>query len=393
MGLLTLVKSLFIGQADMLGNATAGRAVTAALRVSARSTGGNGLSWRRAFTTIQDALDAASTDPSDCTLILVAPGTYDINRTGDPTWTGNYEIRGTHRVWAPIFNNHAGATSVMNFTAKVSLQDLAIFTTGSVSGVSFSNNGFRVRKCGFNSSGTTGANTSVHINGAAGLTRGGIMEDVEFIGAVGFTTAIHIENSMINKFNNVAIHDCLVGILFDGAAPDQNTFTSVDIGDCALALDIDVGSEQHFEHLGFHHNTRNVDDEVGDHQWVLIHGQFPIYILPDTVLAGIPVVTDGAADAWGLDTELIALNAIDNPFRIVGVHTLPSAAGWFELRLTAAAGAPWFDVLLFDATKREGIAAPSGTEFIFNADTRISASSRSDSGGDNVAIWLEIQEI
>ena len=324
-------------QEDMLGDATANRAITATLCVSPDGTGADGLSWRTAYQNPVDALDAASTDANDCTLILLAPTAtfYDINTAGDPTWTGNYEIRGTHRAWAPIRNNNVGATSVLNFSGKASIENLAIFTADSVNGVCFTSNGWRVRHCGFNSSATTGANTSVHVDGSGALIRGGIMEDTEFVGAVGFTTAIHIENSAINKFNNVAIHDCLVGILFDGVAPDRNTFTFVDIGDCALGVDIDTGSEQHFEHVGFHVNIRNVDDEVKDHLWVLIHGAFPIYILPDD-FTGITVNT-GAANVYGADTQLIAAAAVDNPFRVVSTHFEPSASEWYKARFTGAA--------------------------------------------------------
>ena len=34
-----------------------------------------------------------------------------------------------------------------------------------------------------------------------------------------------------------------------------------------------------------------------------------------------------------------------------------------------------------------------GTEFIFNKGTRISASAKDVTGGDNEKVWLEIQEI
>jgi len=82
-------------QEDMLGDASILRAVTATLRVSPNGTGVDGLSWRTAYTTIQDALDAASTDADDCTLILISPHTtnYDIDTTGDPTWAANVILK------------------------------------------------------------------------------------------------------------------------------------------------------------------------------------------------------------------------------------------------------------------------------------------------------------
>ena len=227
------------------GMATAGRAVTATLFVSPDGNDADGLTWDTAYTTIQGALDAASTDANDCTLILIAPTAtfYDIATTGDPTWSCNVHIQGTHRIWAAIRNEHASATSVFKFTGKASIQDLAIFTEDGVDGVIFTKSGWRVRNCGFNSSGTDAANTSVYIDGSAAVTRGGIMEDVQFIGNVANTTAIHINKSTVNEFRNIHVHTCLVGLHIEDAASDLNTFYNCDFGDCALGMDLDAGNE------------------------------------------------------------------------------------------------------------------------------------------------------
>jgi len=396
MGLMSLVKQLFLDEQELLSQgpgAITGRAITDTLFVSPGGTGVGGRTWATAFTNPADALDAASIDPNDCTLICIGPTAtfYDINRTGDPTWAGNYEIIGTHRIWAPIRNNHATATSVMNFSGRASLRDMAIFTAGTMNGVSFSGNGWRIRNCGFNSTGLTGPAISVHIDGSAALTRGGIMEDVQFLGAVGFTTGIHNEQSTINEYRHVHIHECLVGVLVDGIDSDFNHFEHLDIGDSALGFDLDAGNEQHFTDISFHHNTRNVDDEVGDHTYVNIMGAFDIYTSPDN-LVGIQI-NCGAAGVYGGDTELVAAALIDNPFRIVGQIYGPSANEWYTVRFSADAGVTFFDVDQFDANKKAGNSAPSGTEHIFNADTRISASDRSVTGGNNTVVWLLIQEI
>ena len=42
---------------------------------------------------------------------------------------------------------------------------------------------------------------------------------------------------------------------------------------------------------------------------------------------------------------------------------------------------------------RESSAFPSGTEFIFNTDTRISASCKTNTGDDTANVWLEVQKI
>jgi len=379
---------------DSIGSGISGRTITATLHVSPDGDNSDGSSWAKAYQTIQAALTAASTDANDCTLILIAPHAtyYDIDTTGDPTWTGNYELRGTHRIWAAIRNEHDTATSVFKFTGKVSLVDLAIFTEDAVNGVIFTNNGWRVRTCGFNSSGTDGANTSVYIDGSAALTRGGIMGDVQFIGNAATTTAISINQSTVNEFHNVNIHTCLVGVLIADADSDYNKFNNIDIGDSALGLDINAGNEQHFDNIHFHHNTANVDDEVKDHNWINIIGQFPIAILPDN-FTGVACDTGDGADAWTLVLQTLYTNAGHGPFRIVGIHLEPAVAGWYRLHMTADETI-YFDDLMFDANKREGTAAPSGTEYIFNAGTVIKGASKSDSDGvDGLIVWLEVQLI
>ena len=50
---------------------TVGIPVTATLYVSPNGNNTDGSTWARAYTTIQGALDAASTDASECTAILV----------------------------------------------------------------------------------------------------------------------------------------------------------------------------------------------------------------------------------------------------------------------------------------------------------------------------------
>ncbi len=378
-----------------LGATISGRAVTDTLFVSPNGDNTTGKSWSKAYNTIQAALDAASTDANDCTLINIGPHAtyYDIDTTGNPTWSANVILNGTHRLWAAVRNSHASATSILKFTGKASLINLAVFQVGTVDGVIFTKSGWRVRQCGFNSEALTGAATAIHLDGSSAFIRGGIAEGIEIRGHATHTKGIHLDNAKINEFHHIRIHSCLSGIHIEDADSDQNTFCSLDIGDSALGVDIDEGNNQHFEHVNFHHNTRNVDDEVGDHIWTDIHGQFPIRVYPDD-FSGVTVASAAGAGAWGSLTELVAANAIDNPFRIVAVHMDPSVNQWSRVRLTGDAGTIYHDDLMFDGNRREGTAAPSGTEFIFNADTKIEGMAKVAGGGpDNIDIWLEIQEI
>jgi len=375
------------------GAYTIGRAVTAMLRVSANGNNRNGSSWTEAYRTIQGALDAASMDPNDLTLILISPHPtfYDINLPGNPTWSANVRLQGTQRKWGLIKNTHVSATSILKLTGKAMISDLDFNLDTANDGVILTNDGARVYRSLFVGSSLTSARTALHLDHASGGKYAKII-DCDFFGKDATKmTAVLIDQFGRSEFDHLHVHYCLKGIQIVGANSDDNHFIGVDIGESALALDLDAGNEQHFDNLTLHGNTTNVDDEVGDHIWSNIIGAFPIHIEPNN-LVGVQV-NAGAANTYGGDTQIRAAVTSTVPFRIVGIHIEPSANEWYQLRFSTDAGVTFYDILQFDATKREGIAAPSGTEFIFNVGTRISASVKSVTGGNNTKVWLEIQEI
>ncbi len=369
-----------------------GRAITATLRVSPNGKNTNGSSWTEAYTTIQGALDAASSNVNDLTLIAIGPNStqYDIYTTGNPSWSKNVCLAGSHRNWAKIVNSHASATSILNFTGFTCLYNLTIDCgVGSNNGVKVSGssaNGARIRRTYFECEDITGAHTALELSGIEYV----IAERVKFHGVQAQTKALLLDSCKLGNFEWLDFHDCATGIQIVGTSPD-NIWSYVLLHDQTLALDIDSGDNQFFHEVSFSSNTRNVDDEVGNHTWLNPSGAFDIEILPDN-LGGTQVNT-GAGNTYGSDTQLLSAVSRDNPFRIVGVHLEPSSSEWYQVRFSDDAGSTFYDILQFDGTKREGLAAPPGTEHIFNEGTRISCSARDVSGGDNVKIWLEVQEI
>lgn len=381
------------------GASIAGRAVTDILHVSPDGSGADGNSWASAYTTIEDALDAASTDGDACTLILMSPHAtyYDINTTGDPTWSGNYILSGSYRNWAKIKNDHASATSVLKFTGKVALENLTIDCgSGSNNGLIISGSGTKgsILECVYlECEDVTGAQTAIEVSGGTEYIR---FDRVKVHGVVANTKGLLLDNCKLSNFEWVDLHECLTGTQLTNVASDSNIFSHILFNTCTLALDIDAGNNQLFHEISFGNCTTNVDDEVGDHSWIGIHGESDISIYPDN-FAGSTVATHANPATWGTDTEVRAAATATAPFKVVGVHAEANANEKFRIRFSHDSGLTHYDDILIEgvanAVKREAIAAPSGTEHIFNKGTKISASAKSESGGNSTVVWIEIQEI
>jgi len=385
---------------EPIGAEISNRSVTAVLFVSPNGDNSDGSSWSKAYTTIQGALDAASTDANECTLIVIGINTganyYDINTAGDPTWTGNYVLLGTHRTWVKIKNDHASATSVMKFTGYASLINVNVNLGTSNNGVIMTKGAFRVRRCQFVGEDLTSAKTALHIDGATVLKHG-MIEYNEFKGHTTYMTGLLLDTVASSNIHYNQIHDCLTGIQIVGAGSDENSFSHLDIGNCnnvnGIALDLDAGDRQHFNDITLHENTLNVDDEVGNHTWNNIKGEFNMDILPDD-LTGVTVTADNVADTWGVDVEVRAAATSTKPFRIVGYHFEPSVTQKHKVRFTADNGTTYFDEIFVEMAKNSSVEAPSGTEHIFNVGTQIKASCKAETGGgDTIKIWLKVQEI
>jgi len=377
----------------MLGNATIGRAVTATLRVSPNGSGRNGLSWAGAFREIQDALDAASTNDNDATLILVAPhgaGYYDINRTGDPTWAANVIIMGTHRNWQKVMNDHPTATSILKLTGRASVININFNLGLSNNGLILTRGGGRVRHSQFVGQNLTGPATALWCD--TNSQKHFKVEDCDFLGHVTHMTAFMVDQLCCSEFEKLRMHKCLVGIHILGADADENLFDTIDIGESATAIKIDAGNQQHFQNITLHNNTLNVEDAVHDHIWQNIHGRFPITTAPDA-LDGVLITAGAGLNNWsGADVQVRAAAA--KPFRVVGVTLEPAVAEKYRVRLTD--GTTYFSDVFVEGGRglaKKASVAPSGTEFIFNIGTVISASAKSESGSNNILVSLQVQEI
>ena len=158
----------YLNHLPEIGTSIIGRAVTATLYVSPNGTNTNGKTWASAYTTIQAALDAASTDGDDCTLIMISPHdtNYDIYTTGDPTWSANVILQGVFRNWSKVKNTHGSATSIFKLTGKAAVIDLNINLGTSNNGIILTQGGSRIKRCQFVGKDLTSAKTCIWLDHA-----------------------------------------------------------------------------------------------------------------------------------------------------------------------------------------------------------------------------------
>ena len=361
------------------------------LYVSPNGDNSDGSTWDKAYKTIQGALTASSVNVNDMTLILIAPGDYDINTTGDPTWACNIIMCGFTRDSITIVNNHVSATSVLKLTGKVKIYSLVFEMGTSNNGLILTRGGSEVNNCGIHGQNLTSEKVGLWLDGTTAQKYVKV-SDCSFRGNITYSTGLLVDQFADSHFDDLRFHNCLNGVQIVGADSDYNDFYNFDIGECAIGINIDAGNEQHIGNVQFHHNTVNIDDEVGDHIYDALKGDFPVTITP-TDLVGVTLTANALANLYGADTEIVAAGAIDKPFRIVGVYLQPNIAQWYQVRFSwGGAGTQYFDQVLIKTARAAGSALPTGTVFIFNKGTRISASVKAISGGsDEIYVWLKLQ--
>lgn len=384
------------GVKEGLGSAIVNRAVTATLYVSPNGDNSDGSSWTKAYQTIQGALAVASTDVNECTLIVIGIGTganhYNIDTTGDPTFTGNYILKGSCRNWVKVMNDHASATSILKFTGYTALLNLNFNLGESNNGVIITKGAGRLYHCQFVGQNLTGAKTALHFDGASVLKHTKVI-DCHFRGNVSYMIGVLIDNSESGDYKDLVFLNCLKAVQIVNSNSNYNRFKNIVIGESAIGFDIDAGSGQHLWNSVFYDNVLNVDDEVGDHIMYNTTGSFNMAVEPAD-MTGITLAAGALADEYGADTELRAAATSTVPFRLIATYIEPQVAQWYTLRLSSDSGVTFFDQIMVSSAKAAGNLAPSGTEHIFNKGTRISGSLKAESGGsDTVKVWLKIQEV
>jgi len=378
------IKSLVYGS-------SVNRSVTRYYLVSPNGDNSDGLTWSTAYNSLTTALNNATTNDNELTLILLAPGVYDINAAGDPTWSANVEIHGSHRSWVFIENSHPSATSVLNLTGFAAISNLTIDCgDSSVNGLKLTKDGARIYNTYIECEDVTGAQKAVEISGKYARVKG-----LRIHGNVSYTTALVLNDCSYGNFEDLEFFEALIGLHIKETAgsSDKNYFSDFEVRSCVTAFDLDAGDNQIFNRIIFVGNTTNVDDVVKNHFWHDIRGNGSRVWYPDN-FSGVTVTAGVGANTWGNNVEIRSAAEAVKPFRITDVGADPAASEKYKIRIYD--GSRYVDEIGIEGGKgltKIAISFLYIAENIFNAGTAISASAKSESGNNNVNVWIKIQEI
>ncbi len=351
--------------------------------------GSTGESWETAFSTINTAIAATSADLDDKTLIFAGLGNFDVDIAEQLDIDKNVHIVGSGRDSTIFSNSHASADFVFNVTRYFGIEHLTIFFNQSVNGINVYGNNSDVyfTNVGFNTENHTGTPTALRID------YGGHGEfiDVHFDGANTTSTAINISNSNFNHFNDIEIHEFNgTGIQISNNSND-NIFRFVSIIETNIGINIDGGISQHFHNIDLFKCTINIDDEVGNSYWHDIATEDMIARIIPNDLVGVTVNTAVGADTYGTDVLIFDASTIDTPYYIIALIFETSAGERYGLRAWYSFSSRYIYETIIEAKFANQIERLDATfPRLFNAHSLIYISVKSESGNDDMTVWLAI---
>lgn len=351
----------------------------------------DGETWETAYTTINRANIMASLDLDDKTIIFVGIGVFDVNVAEQLDIHKNVHIVGSGRDATIFTNTHDNADYVLNVTRYFKMENCEIFVNDTYSGIQVYGNNSDVNLVHMRFMAGAGA---VDIPIMLHLLSGdhGEFEDLHIGGIGTIVIGIYLNGSSHNHFTNIEIFRCKGAITFEGADTDENHVINSRIYGSPKGLDIRSGNGQHFEDMFFQNCVMAVDDEVGDSSWFNVYTDTMLGAIQPQDLVGVDVDTHAITDTYGADVLILDASDEDVPYYIVAVLFEPDVKEKYGLRLWVGTGYFYETVIeakFLGEIDRHTIEMPR----IFNAHSMIYCSIKSESGGNDMDIWLEIVSI
>jgi hypothetical protein len=136
-------------------------------------------------------------------------------------------------------------------------------------------------------------------------------------------------------------------------------------------------------------STLPIDDDAGGTWHAIFSNTSHAHLVPDDLTGVLIVAGVGANTYTAAEVELYSAAAATEPYIITGIVFEPAAGERYGLRLSADGGTTYF----WEGVVEAAAGRSNRLEFIpipMNQGTQIVGSVRSETGGNNLLIWLKI---
>lgn len=309
---------------------------TAILFVSQNGDDTYGSSWSTAFCELEDALDEASTDANNYTLILVAPGIYDFNRSS-PIWNCNVKIVGIAlKSDVRIINTHSSTEFVAKFTRDIHMKTLHIYSGTQGNGIIVDQGSAYFENIMILSTGATQVSTVLTLN----RTKYIYTDDVVLDGVSNLSTSLKLVNTNKSRMIGLRIYNSIVGINISDSICNLNFFENINLKYCGTAVYIyENAYHNSFHQISFFGNIVNINDNGNFSVWEFESLEFDnryTQMFPENASTSANIISSSATEnMYGDWEDIITNDSISKPYAISSFFlTNASADGVFMIQLS-----------------------------------------------------------
>jgi hypothetical protein len=367
--------------------------------VSSAGDNSDGLSWDTAYTSLSSVMtDIASNQASSGQLdvVFLGVGSHDLSRT--TAITDNIFFIGSGKHLTTITNTGSGTAEVIKSTGILGLFNLTVdIGATAIEGIYISGtsaNGSVISNIFIDCDAASGAQSAIYLDDSVQYIQ---ISNVKIEGVAANTTAVHFNDANKCNLKDVKIDTALIGIHLDHADDDSNEFDKILIDSATTGIQIDnAGSTgNRFSDVEFVGCTTNINDSGTSTTFidVEVKPKGAASLAPADLTGQVITAAAGANNWTAAAVQIRSAAAATKPFYVTGLVFEPDTAEKWGVRLYDDGGTtPFWDGIL-EAVANRSNRISFQNRFLISQGTAIHGTVKSETGGNNMDIWINIEEI